>query len=68
MGKRKGPAKERRLMLKEGLEQGNFLVIGRVGMDLSPDPAGTRTRNAGTMTVGMGGSAASARQTTRNEL
>lgn len=45
-------------MLKEALATGNFLVIGRVGMDLSPDPAGTRTRDATTMAVGMGGSAA----------
>lgn len=45
-------------MLKEAMSQGNFLVIGRVGMDFSPEPAGTRTRDATTMTVGMGGSAA----------
>ncbi len=35
-----------------------FLVIGRVGMDLTPAPAGTRTRDAKTMMVAMGGSSA----------
>ncbi|MCZ4288774.1 5-dehydro-2-deoxygluconokinase [Hoeflea alexandrii] len=42
----------------EGIRARNFLVIGRVGMDLSPEPAGTRTRDAASMTVGMGGSSA----------
>jgi 5-dehydro-2-deoxygluconokinase len=32
--------------LLDGIKARNFLVIGRVGMDLSPDPAGTRTREA----------------------
>ena len=41
-----------------GIKARNFLVIGRVGMDLSPEPAGTRTRDAETMMVGMGGSSA----------
>lgn len=40
------------------LARRDFLVIGRVGMDLSPDPPGTRTREAQTMVVGMGGSSA----------
>ena len=35
-----------------------FLVIGRVGMDLSPDPPGTATVDATHMVVGMGGSSA----------
>ncbi|OJF96401.1 5-dehydro-2-deoxygluconokinase [Pararhizobium antarcticum] len=35
-----------------------FLVIGRVGMDLTPSPAGTRTRDASSMMVAMGGSSA----------
>ncbi|MEP2640409.1 5-dehydro-2-deoxygluconokinase [Roseobacter sp.] len=42
----------------DALATGNYLVIGRVGMDLFPDPPGTRTREATTMCVGMGGSAA----------
>jgi 5-dehydro-2-deoxygluconokinase len=42
----------------DGIKARNFLVIGRVGMDLSPDPAGTRTREASSMMVAMGGSSA----------
>lgn len=42
----------------DGIKTRNFLVIGRVGMDLSPEPAGTRTRDAVSMVVGMGGSSA----------
>jgi 5-dehydro-2-deoxygluconokinase len=42
----------------DGIQTRDFLVIGRVGMDLSPAPPGTRTRDATTMTVGMGGSSA----------
>ena len=42
----------------DGIKARNFLVIGRVGMDLSPDPAGTRTRDARSMMVAMGGSSA----------
>ncbi|WP_050526482.1 5-dehydro-2-deoxygluconokinase [Pseudorhodobacter aquimaris] len=45
-------------MILDGIEKRNFLVIGRVGMDLSPAPAGTRTRDAETMMVAMGGSSA----------
>lgn len=40
------------------IRRGTFLVIGRVGMDLSPEPPGTRTRDAETMMVAMGGSSA----------
>ena len=36
----------------------NILVIGRVGMDLSPTPAGTATEDATEMMVAMGGSSA----------
>ena len=46
------------MTLKAALAKRNFLVIGRVGMDLSPDPTGTRTRDAGSMMVAMGGSSA----------
>lgn len=45
-------------MTLDGIAERNFLVIGRVGMDLCPEPAGTRTRDAETMVVGMGGSSA----------
>lgn len=41
-----------------GLEQKSFLVIGRVGMDLMPDPPGTEIVNATSMMVAMGGSSA----------
>lgn len=46
------------MRLLEGIRARNFLVIGRVGMDLSPDPPGTRTRDATSMMVAMGGSSA----------
>ena len=42
----------------DGIRSRNFLVIGRVGMDLCPDPAGTRTKDASSMMVAMGGSSA----------
>ena len=42
----------------DGIAKRNFLVIGRVGMDLSPEPPGTRTRDATQMMVAMGGSSA----------
>jgi len=45
-------------MILPGIAKKNFVVIGRVGMDLFPDPVGTRTRDADTMNVGMGGSSA----------
>jgi 5-dehydro-2-deoxygluconokinase len=35
-----------------------FLVLGRAGMDLYPDPPGTRTQDATQMAVTLGGSAA----------
>ena len=44
--------------LIEGIKANNFIVVGRVGMDLYPDPAGTKTENAETLTVAMGGSSA----------
>ena len=44
--------------MMDGIAKRNFLVIGRVGMDLSPDPAGTRTKEATSMMVAMGGSSA----------
>jgi 5-dehydro-2-deoxygluconokinase len=51
-------AKGLQKMLMAGIAKRNFLVIGRVGMDLSPEPAGTPTATAQTMSVGMGGSSA----------
>lgn len=44
--------------LLDGIKRNDFLVLGRVGMDLSPDPAGTKTEDALRMVVGMGGSSA----------
>ncbi|MGR3838005.1 MAG: 5-dehydro-2-deoxygluconokinase [Cognatishimia sp.] len=45
-------------MVLEGIAKRNFVVVGRVGMDLSPNPPGTRTRDATDMMVAMGGSSA----------
>lgn len=45
-------------MVLAGIKKRNFLIVGRVGMDLCPDPPGTRTRDAVNMVVGMGGSSA----------
>lgn len=45
-------------MLMAGIAKRNFLVLGRVGMDLSPEPPGTPTEIAESMSVGMGGSSA----------
>ncbi len=42
----------------DGIRSNRFVVLGRVGMDLSPDPAGSRTEEATAMIVGMGGSSA----------
>ena len=46
------------MKLYEGINKNNFLVIGRVGMDLFPDPPGTKIEEAKTILVGMGGSSA----------
>ncbi len=40
------------------LSRKSFLVIGRVGMDLTPTPVNTRTEDATQMMVAMGGSSA----------
>ena len=40
------------------LSQNNFLIVGRVGMDLFPDPPGMDIENATVMNVDMGGSSA----------
>ena len=44
--------------LLEGIATKRFLVVGRVGMDFSPDPPGTKTERAERFVSAMGGSAA----------
>jgi 5-dehydro-2-deoxygluconokinase len=44
--------------LLEGIKANNFLVIGRAGMDMFPDPPGTATEDAEVLHAGLGGSAA----------
>jgi 5-dehydro-2-deoxygluconokinase len=44
--------------LIDGIKANNFVVIGRAGMDLYPDPPGTSTENATSMSVALGGSSA----------
>jgi len=41
-----------------GIVQNNFVVIGRAGMDIFPDPPGTKTEDAETFKAGLGGSSA----------
>lgn len=45
-------------MVLQGIAKKKFLVIGRVGMDLTPEPPGTATADAKSMMVAMGGSSA----------
>ncbi|MEP2532593.1 5-dehydro-2-deoxygluconokinase [Shimia sp.] len=45
-------------MVLEGIAKKSFIVVGRVGMDLTPSPANTRTKDSDTMMVAMGGSSA----------
>ncbi|WP_368186819.1 5-dehydro-2-deoxygluconokinase [Aestuariibius sp. HNIBRBA575] len=45
-------------MVIDGIAQKKFLVIGRVGMDLTPTPTNTATQHATDMMVAMGGSSA----------
>ena len=44
--------------LLNGIARNRFAVFGRVGMDLFPDPPGTRTRDATRFESGLGGSSA----------
>lgn len=44
--------------LLNALARKSFLVIGRVGMDLTPTPINTRTQDASQMMVAIGGSSA----------
>jgi len=41
-----------------GIVQNNFVVIGRAGMDIFPDPPGIKTEDAETFKAGLGGSSA----------
>jgi 5-dehydro-2-deoxygluconokinase len=45
-------------MALEGIAQRNFVVLGRVGMDVMPEPPGTALEDATAMSVAMGGSSA----------
>jgi 5-dehydro-2-deoxygluconokinase len=45
-------------MVLDSIAKKNFVVVGRVGMDLTPEPANTRTQDASSMMVAMGGSSA----------
>ena len=45
-------------MILKSIKKGSFLVVGRVGMDLTPEPANVRTQDARSMMVAMGGSSA----------
>jgi 5-dehydro-2-deoxygluconokinase len=45
-------------MRLDGISHKRFLVIGRVGMDLTSEPVGTPTAQAQSMMVSMGGSSA----------
>ena len=44
--------------LFNGIKKGRFAVFGRVGMDLFPDPPGTKTRDGKMFASGVGGSSA----------
>lgn len=44
--------------LLKGIVKNNFVVIGRAGMDLFPDPPGTATEDAEVLHAGLGGSSA----------
>lgn len=44
--------------LLDGIKTNNFVVLGRAGIDFFPDPPGTATEDATTMSVGLGGSSA----------
>ena len=40
------------------IQQNNFLIIGRAGIDIYPDPPGTKTENAKKFVTHLGGSSA----------
>ena len=40
------------------IQKNNFLLIGRAGVDIYPDPPGTKSENAKSFVTHLGGSAA----------
>lgn len=44
--------------LIEGIKKNNFVIVGRAGMDMFPDPPGTKTEEATHFASALGGSAA----------
>ena len=40
------------------IQKNNFLLIGRAGIDIYPDPPGTKTENAKSFVTQLGGSSA----------
>ena len=42
----------------EKIKENNFLIIGRAGVDIYPDPTGTKTENATHFVTHLGGSSA----------
>ena len=40
------------------IQKNNFLLIGRAGVDIYPDPPGTKTENAKSFVTHLGGSSA----------
>ena len=42
----------------DNIQQNNFLIIGRAGIDIYPDPPGTKTENAKKFVTHLGGSSA----------
>ena len=45
-------------VILERIQQNNFLIIGRAGIDIYPDPPGTKTENAKHFVTHLGGSSA----------
>jgi 5-dehydro-2-deoxygluconokinase len=44
--------------LIDGIKPNNFVIVGRAGMDIFPDPPGTATEDAETLHASLGGSSA----------
>ena len=45
-------------VILDNIQQNNFLIIGRAGIDIYPDPPGTKTENAKKFVTHLGGSSA----------
>ena len=45
-------------LILENIQKNNFLIIGRAGIDIYPDPPGTKTENAKKFVTHLGGSSA----------